>query len=207
MLVSVVLLASASQVKQILPTAIEVENRAAAFYAGVRAYDDDVNVYDVDFHERHLIAKVTIHYRAPKEYRVVYRWIREGATTTATQDAKGRKHARTAVWRHPLRGQLRAKDLNDLALSGDPTWLLQLAMEPVAKPTANGEYPDKVWAERENGRLLYCVFRIAGGEERTYYDAKTGEIVKTRRSWAHHMSVGDELTVFHPRLARKVPQL
>lgn len=144
--------------KQALPTAAALENRAAAFYAGVRTYDDDVKVYDVDFHERHLIAEETIRYRAPREYRVVYRWIREGATTTATQDAKGRRHVRTVVWRHPLRGELTAKDLNQMALGADATWLLRMAIVPVAKPLTGPEDTDEdviVWSEVAKGRRLY----------------------------------------------------
>lgn len=188
-----------------LPKPFELHNRAAAFYAGVRAYDDNVKVYDIDSHPRRLIAEVTIHYRAPKQYRVVYRWIREGATTTATQDTKGRKRVRTVVWRHPLRGELAAKDLNQMALGADATWLLRMAIDPVAKPIKGPEDTDEdviVWAEVENGRRLYTEYSGGRHSDWSFYDARTGELVKTRHRWAHHMHFGDELTVFHPRLKR-----
>ncbi|HVT12805.1 MAG TPA: hypothetical protein VHE55_11105 [Fimbriimonadaceae bacterium] len=187
------------------PKPFELANRVEKYYAGVRSYDDDVKVYDVDGGGHRLIADVKIHYKAPKEYRVVYRWIREGATTTATEDAKGRKRVRTVVWRHPLRGQLSAKDLDEEVFRSDATELLHLAMEPVAKPLKGPQDNEKdlvVWSETENGRRLFVEYSGGRHSDWTFYDARTGELVKTRHSWAHHMHSGDVLTVFHPRLKR-----
>lgn len=181
---------------QALPSANEVMARARKTYAGLRVYDDDVRVYDLERKPPKLIAEAKMHYRAPKQFRYVYKWLREGATTTITENAQGKIRSGTVVWRRPLRWPLTSKGLTEDAAQKatyEPIYLLRYDPETFEDAT--------VTKETVGGKACYCIndrFKYWW-----WFDVKTMLLVQARYEYTKHMFFVTERYEFHPKVTKR----